>query len=439
MGDSSSGDENGDEGGRFPGLFDSIEGRRLRFGEMASFWVTGGRPVSELCLSVMSPVPSTAGGDGGSRVVLQRDGGASGDGFFGDSPKMVVDVLMDGLGRSPVAGGVAVHGMDGADAPVSGDGFALVADGAPLACNTSFSGGIEIPVQTSPCVAVDPIHSNGPAFCPLPVHSIAHGVSSFSISTVPVTVNMKAVVPVVPASGHASGPIPAGRKTATRPAGGSSSSRPVVDAAMPVLASGSRLAYARVYVEIDASEDFIYEIPVTLGPSSCLVRLRYPWLPPRCGVCLAFGHETSSCASLRSTVPDACVPTTSLHGGSQPSAHAMPGSTLRPHAGVRGTPPPSSGSGRQHLAPQGSERTEVGRGLDGRGRTPDRTGRVSRERSVPRHLRPVRPRSLSSDLSPPGTGRDPVRSPERSSDGFVAVRTKPPSKRGGRGRGRRGS
>ncbi|GAB2303150.1 hypothetical protein Dimus_037146 [Dionaea muscipula] len=147
------------------------------------------------------------------------------------------------------------------------------------------------------------------------------------------------------------------------------------------------------------------------------------------------------CVVCRSTVPDECVPTTSLHRASQPTAHVTPG-----RVGVRGTPLPSSGSGnplppsgsgRQPLASQGSARTEVGGGLGGRGRTLDRTGRVSRQRSVPRLRRgTASSRSLSSGLSPPGLGRDTLRSPERVSDGFVMVRTKPPSKRWGRGRGR---
>ncbi|GAB2275926.1 hypothetical protein Dimus_010672 [Dionaea muscipula] len=115
----------------------------------------------------------------------------------------------------------------------------------------------------------------------------------------------------------------------------------------------------------------------------------------------------------------------------------MPGSSMKPLASVRGSPPHSSGPVSQPLAPQGSERTEVGGGQDGRGYTPDRSCRVSRERSVPRQLRgTARSLSLSSGLSPPG-GQDPLRSPERSSDGFVAVRTKPPSKRRGRGPSRR--
>ncbi|GAB2270688.1 hypothetical protein Dimus_005559 [Dionaea muscipula] len=130
----------------------------------------------------MSSVPSTAGDDGGSGVVLQRDGGASGDGFNGDSPKMVVDVVMDGLGPSPMVGGVVVHGLDGADAPVSALPWWLV---------------------------------GGPTFCLLPVKSNAHGVSSNS--TAPVIVSMNVVVPAtVPTTGHVSSPIPAGRSTSTR-------------------------------------------------------------------------------------------------------------------------------------------------------------------------------------------------------------------------------
>ncbi|GAB2273699.1 hypothetical protein Dimus_008480 [Dionaea muscipula] len=452
VGDSSSGDDLDDEGGRFPGLSDSIKVRRLRFSEVAESGAHGGRPELDCSLSVMSPVPSMAGGDGGSGVVLQRDGGDSGYGCDEDSPMMVVDALMGGLGLSSVAGGVAVHGLGGVDAPFFGGGPAFVAGEAPLAGSISSLSGIENPiavdpieslvvVQTSTIVAVDPIHR----------------------------VSMNVSVPaMVPNSGHLPGPVPAGRNTSTRPAeaaampdvrkgkaGPSRSYAAVIvsdmksnvilsfvppvnsngrkhdilcdsdcsvnDYHFSLTASGSRLAFAKVCVEIDASEEFIYEVPVTLGTSSCLVRLRYPWLPPRCGVCLAFGHESSSCASCRSSVTEVHVPTTtSLHGDPQPTAHALPRSSLMPPAG-------------------GSERTEVGGDLDGRGRIPDRTDRVSRERSVPRQLKETaRSRSLSSDLSPPGTGRDPVRSPERSSDGFVAIRTKSPGKRGGRGRRRRG-
>ncbi|GAB2270676.1 hypothetical protein Dimus_005548 [Dionaea muscipula] len=141
------------------------------------------------------------------------------------------------------------------------------------------------------------------------------------------------------------------------------------------IANGSALVFARVRVEIDTSEEFIYE-----SSSQCFSSFDYDR-------CVCSHHFTSS--------------------GLQRPLHEMPGSTSVPHAGAR------------------IPATLIGRG--------DSLSLLWawRGRGGPLDHWP-----LSSGQSPPGTGWDLLRSPERSSDGFVAVTTKPPSKRGGGGRGR---
>ncbi|GAB2301740.1 hypothetical protein Dimus_035765, partial [Dionaea muscipula] len=444
MEDSSSGEELGEEGGSFRGLFDSIEVRRHRVGAPLDSIVYGiRRNVSALSLRSLLPAPqaSPVGGavEGGLDV-----GGADGPVIGGCLASVVcmeapvIDDCLDSVAGGDavlgVGGAIADLGVVGASDPVAGSPSSVVR-GDASGCVSSSAVGVKPEVQVCQLPATTEPLTRGPTRLP------ALLASGF----VPVRVCRSRIRDVLDAA-RLSSPAQAA----------AGSHRPAIAAARPVMgkgnavrpfmafklwksaslvdvrtldngffvfvfvsvkarddvlehgpwfflrtpiffrrwermlslskeklarvqtASGSRLAFTRVCVEIDALEDFIYEIPVTLGSSSCLVRLRYPWLPPRCGVCVAFGHETSSCASCRSTVPDACVPTTSLHGSSQPSAHVRPGSTLMPHAG----------------------RTEGGGGSEDRGRSHDRTGRVSRERSVPRQLRGTRARSLSSGLSP---------------------------------------
>ncbi|GAB2301255.1 hypothetical protein Dimus_035288, partial [Dionaea muscipula] len=267
--DSCSDGELGEGDGRFPGLSDSIEIRRLRVSELADSEMPGGRrPVSMVSLSLMSsvyPAPPLAGGGDGSGVVPQRDDGGSVvgcDGGFvvdseGGSPRVVVDAVMDGMGSSSVVGGVAVVGLGGVASPsVDEGGSASVVGGVSLPnCLSSPLDGIVIPVQVSPSAVDDPsawrrsTHSPRPGLGSARVESSSGAVHLKPVSaTIPAGgstsathveatakqdfVNKNAAVPDVPASGRAYGPIPAGRTSATRLAGGTSSSRTVGDAAM---------------------------------------------------------------------------------------------------------------------------------------------------------------------------------------------------------------
>ncbi|GKD58587.1 zinc knuckle CX2CX4HX4C containing protein [Tanacetum coccineum] len=60
-----------------------------------------------------------------------------------------------------------------------------------------------------------------------------------------------------------------------------------------------RASYARVLIEIDASEGLIDSIDVcykSLGRSMSL-RVEYPWTPPVCSFCRVFGHSFEACKS----------------------------------------------------------------------------------------------------------------------------------------------
>ncbi|GAB2275925.1 hypothetical protein Dimus_010671 [Dionaea muscipula] len=342
------------------------------------------------------------------------DGFIEGVGERGGDALIFYGSEVDASGAVMVVRGVAAHGSGGAPSTIEAGKvliLVVVPDIFPLlACDT-----IVLPVNY-PLPVGSSLNVSGGSFSASPIPLIGGSMGHIGDGTVS---EEGRVVPVArealrsqPTDGLRKPPSSPVEPVIVAEGGGSQDVSGLSKIASAIgiplyldrqTASGSRLAFTRVCVENDASEDFINEIPVTLGTSSCIVRLRYPWLPPRCGVCLAFGHETSSCASCYSTVPDARVPTASVHWGSYLSASAVPGSSLMPHMVVRGTPSPSSGSRSQPLAPKGSERTEGGGGLEGRGRSHDRKGRVSRECSVPRQLRVPRSRSLSSGLSP-GTG-----------------------------------
>ncbi|KAI8535167.1 hypothetical protein RHMOL_Rhmol10G0153300 [Rhododendron molle] len=57
----------------------------------------------------------------------------------------------------------------------------------------------------------------------------------------------------------------------------------------------SRLAYARVCVEIDAADELTEEIQVTVEGESVTVRVEYQLMPPVCSSCKVFGHATTRC------------------------------------------------------------------------------------------------------------------------------------------------
>ncbi|KAI8563946.1 hypothetical protein RHMOL_Rhmol03G0148300 [Rhododendron molle] len=57
----------------------------------------------------------------------------------------------------------------------------------------------------------------------------------------------------------------------------------------------TRLAYARVCVEIDAADELTEEIQVIVEGESVTVRVEYQLLPPVCTCCKVFGHASSRC------------------------------------------------------------------------------------------------------------------------------------------------
>ncbi|XVF34325.1 hypothetical protein REPUB_Repub18cG0049800 [Reevesia pubescens] len=63
-----------------------------------------------------------------------------------------------------------------------------------------------------------------------------------------------------------------------------------------ITATQQRLAYAKVYVEVDASFIIPCSIPVTLRNGSIIsVAVHVPWMPQKCSCCCIFGHADSSC------------------------------------------------------------------------------------------------------------------------------------------------
>jgi hypothetical protein len=57
----------------------------------------------------------------------------------------------------------------------------------------------------------------------------------------------------------------------------------------------TRLAYARVCVEIDAADELTEEIQVLVEGESVSVRVEYQLMPPVCTGCKVFGHATARC------------------------------------------------------------------------------------------------------------------------------------------------
>ncbi|KAG5540748.1 hypothetical protein RHGRI_020851 [Rhododendron griersonianum] len=57
----------------------------------------------------------------------------------------------------------------------------------------------------------------------------------------------------------------------------------------------TRLAYARVCVEIEAADELPDDIQVTVDGESVSVRVEYQLMPPVCSECKVFGHATTGC------------------------------------------------------------------------------------------------------------------------------------------------
>lgn len=61
-------------------------------------------------------------------------------------------------------------------------------------------------------------------------------------------------------------------------------------------ASRSRMAYARICVEIAVDSDFPSHIDALVGDVKIKVPVEYSWRPPRCQHCNLFGHTQAKCS-----------------------------------------------------------------------------------------------------------------------------------------------
>jgi hypothetical protein len=62
--------------------------------------------------------------------------------------------------------------------------------------------------------------------------------------------------------------------------------------------ANSRLGFARVFVEVDISAQFLKEIEVDMGNGhSFVVGIEYPWIPVKCTKCSVFGYLTRNCGA----------------------------------------------------------------------------------------------------------------------------------------------
>lgn len=64
-----------------------------------------------------------------------------------------------------------------------------------------------------------------------------------------------------------------------------------------------RLDYARICVEIEASDELPTDIAISVNAESVMVGVEYQWLPPRCENCKVFGHSCSPKAASKTTIP----------------------------------------------------------------------------------------------------------------------------------------
>ncbi|XP_028083502.1 uncharacterized protein LOC114284753 [Camellia sinensis] len=62
-----------------------------------------------------------------------------------------------------------------------------------------------------------------------------------------------------------------------------------------LIEEGSRVSFARVCVEIEASSNLPAMFNISCGGNTIVVRVEYQGLPAKCDHCIAFGHNTSKC------------------------------------------------------------------------------------------------------------------------------------------------
>ena len=65
--------------------------------------------------------------------------------------------------------------------------------------------------------------------------------------------------------------------------------------------SCSRINFAKICVEVQADQKLIDSCDILFPdeqgrPSSCSIRVSYPWKPPSCSFCRVFGHSLTKCS-----------------------------------------------------------------------------------------------------------------------------------------------
>ncbi|XP_039071281.1 uncharacterized protein LOC120218412 [Hibiscus syriacus] len=71
-----------------------------------------------------------------------------------------------------------------------------------------------------------------------------------------------------------------------------------------IIASKTKLHYAKVCVEIGAKEEIPETVKVKLtNGQTTLIYVEVPWFPSRCSKCVLFGHSEKNCPAKQSTAP----------------------------------------------------------------------------------------------------------------------------------------
>lgn len=67
-------------------------------------------------------------------------------------------------------------------------------------------------------------------------------------------------------------------------------------------AEGRRISYARICIEIDATEEWLteFELEATAGIKPISIKVEYQWTPTRCSMCKCFGHD---CQAIKRSIP----------------------------------------------------------------------------------------------------------------------------------------
>ena len=64
-------------------------------------------------------------------------------------------------------------------------------------------------------------------------------------------------------------------------------------------ATGERISYARVFVEINAKRDLLNSVQIQLeGGEVMEIHITYEWIPPICQHCKSFGHLEHHCPTI---------------------------------------------------------------------------------------------------------------------------------------------